>query len=187
MIVFLVEEESMYATLSKLLPKLFPEWREEAEWKCLVHEGKSDLDRSIPRKLRGYRTPGTRFVIIRDNDSAECTSVKQHLRKLCEDAQRPDTLIRIACQQMEAWFLGDLSAVSTAYGNPAIAAQKDKAKYRDPDRLSNAPDELSRLTGVRGKIDRARQIAEKMEIAENRSYSFHVFVTGLRNWVEACE
>ena len=187
MIVFLVEEESMYTALSGLLPKLFPAWQEGAQWQCLVHEGKSDLEISIPRKLKGYRAPGTRFVVLRDNDSADCDSVKQRLRQLCEAANRPDTLIRLACQQLEAWFLGDLAAVSKAYGKPAIAAQQDKRKYRDPDRLSNAPDEIRRLTGVSGKIDRARRIAEEMNLSANRSRSFRVFVDGLRNWNEVQE
>lgn len=50
--------------LNGLLPRLYP----ELNFLCLAHEGKSDLERSIPRKLRAWREPGVHFVILRDND-----------------------------------------------------------------------------------------------------------------------
>lgn len=63
-IVFLLEERSMKALLAGLLPRLFPELR----FICIAHEGKQDLDKSITRKLRGWREAGVRFVVLRDND-----------------------------------------------------------------------------------------------------------------------
>ncbi|MDE0079091.1 MAG: hypothetical protein OXO50_16340 [Caldilineaceae bacterium] len=53
-VVFLLEEASMRDLLVGLLPRLYP----NMVFEYLVHEGKSDLDRSIPRKLRAWREPG---------------------------------------------------------------------------------------------------------------------------------
>ncbi len=32
----------------------------------LVHEGKQDLERSIPRKIRGWQVPNSCFIVVRD-------------------------------------------------------------------------------------------------------------------------
>ena len=44
-------------------------------FQCVPHDGKDDLERSIPRKLRGWREPGVRFVIVRDNDRGDCIAL----------------------------------------------------------------------------------------------------------------
>ena len=54
-IIFLLEEPSMKVLLDNWLPRLFPGWVERQHFLCIQHEGKSDLDRSIPRAAR---TPG---------------------------------------------------------------------------------------------------------------------------------
>ncbi len=46
-LVLLLEEESMQVLLDGLLPRLFP----GLLFQCVPHEGKADLERSIPRKL----------------------------------------------------------------------------------------------------------------------------------------
>ena len=53
-IVFLLEEYSMKVLLEGLLPRLFP----ELPFLCIPHQGKQDLEKSIPRKLRAWREPG---------------------------------------------------------------------------------------------------------------------------------
>ena len=160
MIVFLVEEKSMHAALQGLLPKLFPQWREKVDWLCVPHEGKQDLEKSIPRKLIAWQSPEDRFVILRDQDSADCGQVKRHLVTLCGEAGRPDTLVRIPCRELEAWFLGDLRAVEQGMGVGGLAHHQERAKFRDPDALGNAHQELSRLTGIFTKIQPARKIAK---------------------------
>lgn len=53
-IVFLLEEYSMKVFLEALLPRHFPGLNVQ----CVSHEGKKDLEKSIPRKLRAWREPG---------------------------------------------------------------------------------------------------------------------------------
>ena len=61
----IVEERFMaifhYILLTRLLPR-------NVSSLVIPHEGKSDLERSIPRKLKEWREPDVHFVIMRDND-----------------------------------------------------------------------------------------------------------------------
>ena len=43
-IVFLLEEDSMKVLLEGLLPRLMP----DLTFQCLAHEGKQDLEKSVP-------------------------------------------------------------------------------------------------------------------------------------------
>jgi hypothetical protein len=84
--VFLLEEPSMKVLLEALLPRLYP----GLSFQCVPHEGKQDLDKSIPRKLRAWNEPGVRFCVIRDNDGADCLALKRRLAALCAEAGRPE-------------------------------------------------------------------------------------------------
>ena len=69
----------MDATLRNLLPKLFPDFREFEHWLIIHHQGKSDLERSYPRKMKEWREKEVRFIILRDNDGSDCLVLKQRL------------------------------------------------------------------------------------------------------------
>ncbi len=183
--VFLVEEPSMDAMLRGLLPRLFPDWIEGTDWLCVAHEGKSALERAIPGKLRAWREPGVRFVVVRDKDCADCYDVKRRLIALCAEGGRPDTLIRIPCHELEAWYLGDLAAVAQAFDAHSVAGHQNSTKFRDPDRLSNATQELRRLVPEYGKVSGSRLLGPLLRIDANRSHSFRVFVEGLRAFAAA--
>ena len=58
--IFLLEERSMKTLLDGLLPRLMP----EMTFICIPHEGKQDLEKNIPRKLRAWREPGAHFVVV---------------------------------------------------------------------------------------------------------------------------
>lgn len=169
----------MAALLRELLPKVYPEWVENVHWIPIYHNGKSDLEASIRRKLRAWREPGVRFVIMRDNDGGDCRERKAHLRSLANERSIDEVLIRIVCQELEGWFLGDLAAVKAAFTRAPVDLSRMPAKYRDPDLIGNAADELAHLTGTKAKVSRAAAIAEHMNPPENRSSSFQVFLAGL--------
>ena len=77
-IVFLLEEYSMKVLLDGLLPRLVP----GLQFLCVPHEGKQDLEKSVPRKLRGLaRKPGVRFVVLRDKDGGDCRALKRRARR----------------------------------------------------------------------------------------------------------
>jgi len=109
-LVIFTEEMSAKVMLESLLPRLLPQ---AIHIQCVAFEGKQDLEKQLPIKLRGWRTPDTRFVILRDQDNRNCHDVKRGLKSICKVANRPDVLVRIACRELKSWYFGDLAAVET--------------------------------------------------------------------------
>ncbi len=179
-LVFLLEEKSMEIILENMLPRILP----GVVCQFVSHEGKSDLDISIPRKLKAWKDPGVRFIVVRDNDGADCKMVKKRLLESCDSAGRADTLVRIVCQQLECWYIGDLLAIERAFNLPGLSAQGNKKKYRNPDSLNNGSEEFKKLTGSAGKHSAARKIALHIAPERNLSHSFQVFIAGVKRIAE---
>ncbi len=158
-----------------LLPRLYP----NMVFEYLVHEGKSDLDKSIPRKLRAWREPGVRFVILRDNDGGDCVRLKRRLLQSCQQAGRADTLVRIVCQQLEAWYLGEPDALAEAFENERLRGIGRKARFRNPDAVQQPSEALRRLVPGFRKFSGAKAIAGFLTRERNSSRSFQVLLSGL--------
>lgn len=182
MLVFLLEELSMKVFLEGLLPRILPV---EVEYRLIPHEGKTDLEKSIPRKLRAWRDPNTYFVVLRDQDQGDCLAVKEKLAGLCDSAGRSDALVRIACRELEAWILGDLKAVGDAFGLPRLGQQQVKAKFRNPDQLGNPSEEITKLVKNYQKVSGARAVGQHLDAARCCSPSFGAFVVGVDRLVAA--
>jgi len=165
----------MQELLDGLLPRLFP----GLPFKCLPHEGRTDLEHSIRRKLRAWREPGVRFAVVRDNDGKDCHALKDALRGLCEAAGRPDTLIRIACQELEAWYLGEPEALAEAFGDDSLRSSRLEKGFRDPDAVARPHETIQRLVPQFRKVSGARTIAQHLTRERNRSTSFRVFLAGV--------
>lgn len=177
-LVFLLEEPSAQAMLEGVLPRLL---NPEVAVRYIVFEGKQDLDKQLHRRLQKYRTPGARFVILRDKDSADCHALKRELQDKCDATGRSGVLIRIACHELESWYLADLAAVSSAFGLGGLSNKQRQAKYRSPDHLANAAEELQKLTqGCYQKISGSRAIGPYLKLDNTISQSFAVFVSGIR-------
>ena len=174
-IIFMVEEQSMKEMLDIILPKILPD---DVESLIIPHNGKSDLQKSIPKKMRVWRSPGDKFIIIHDQHSNDCKSLKEDLKILCQNS-RNDFLIRIVCVELESWYFGDLDAVSRAYDENFVPISL-KRKYREPDRIANAKDELRKLVPTYQPISGAKKIAVHMNINNNTSKSFKMFVSGVK-------
>ncbi len=165
----------MRVLLDGLLPRLFP----GLPFKCVKHDGKTDLERSIPRKLRAWREPGVRFAVVRDNDGGNCRARKEALRGLCEAARRPDTLIRLACQELEAWYLGEPEALAEAFGREALRDLARRARFRDSDAVARPHQELEDVVPEFQKVSGARRMAQHLTRERNRSTSFRIFLAGV--------
>jgi hypothetical protein len=166
----------MKVLLEGLLPRLIP----ATEFLCVPHEGKTDLQKSIPRKLARWREPGVRFVVVHDNDGGDCKALKRKLRKLCQSRTAGEYLIRIACQELEAWYLGDLAAMGRAFDDLSLPKRRQKAQYRDPDALQDPSAEVARLVPSFQKISGARRMAPCLDLDSSTSRSFSVFIEGVR-------
>lgn len=182
-LVFLLEERSAKALLDEILPRMLPAG---VSYLCIPHEGKQDLEKSIPRKLLGWNQPHTHFVVVRDKDQSDCYAVKKYLKSLCVKGGQPGTLVRIAVHELESWFLGDLQAVASAFGDESLSRRQSKAKFRDPDSLANAAEELRNLVPGYQKLKGARAIAPHMDVNGNQSLSFQHLVSGITRYVEEC-
>ena len=167
----------MKVLLDNLLPKLFP----SLNFQCVPHSGKSDLDRSIIDVLRKPHESGAKFVIVRDNDNADCYELKERLRQRCQQGGRDDTLIRIVCQELEAWYIGEPNAMAGAFGDERLRNIGRRARFRNPDTLQKPSEDVNRLVRGFRKIDAARRMAEHLTREGNRSHSFAIFLDGVAN------
>ena len=194
---FLVEEPSAEAALSNILPKVF-----EPTTSFAIHpyQGKQDLLKKLPSRLRGYKAwlpRDWRIVVLIDADDEDCRRLKRRLEDIAQNSNlltksvtrnssNFQVLNRLAIEELEAWFLGDIEALNAAY--PRISLNLgNKAKYRDPDAITGGTwealeRELKRVgyyTGGLSKISAAREISLHMVPERNRSHSFQVFRRGL--------
>lgn len=139
------------------------------------------MEKQMVRRMRGYRNADAQFIIIRDQDSGDCLVIKTRLKQFCCDAGRPNAVIRIACRELESFYLADLVAVEQGLGITGIAKRQKNQKFRTPDRIGSPSQELTALTkGRYQKIDGSRAIAPHLDLDNTRSHSFRTLVEALR-------
>jgi len=107
--------------------------------------------------------------------------LKRTLVNLCE-AARPQAnfVVRIACTELESWFLGDLKAIEIAYNLTGLSKRQSQAKFRDPDKLTNAAEIIQDLVPGYRKRRGAETIGPHLDIQNNQSSSFRLFVQTAR-------
>jgi len=158
----LVEESSMKHFLINILPLILPDGI-CLNRNCFIrqHEGKQHLKKEIPKKVRAYKHYGTpvKVIIIHDQDSADCKVLKADLTKLVNDSGPLPHLIRIACRELEAWYLGDMDAIEQVYPKFKAARYRNWNKFRNSD-LCNASDELRKIIPEFQKGVAAREISK---------------------------
>ncbi len=179
-LVFLLEEPSAKDLLQGLLPKLVPNG---ISIYYLIFEGKQDLEGQLVKKLRGWQLPDSAFIVLRDQDAAECLAVKKKLADLVAESSRRPALVRVACRELEAWIVGDWQAVAQAFNRPLLAAQSTKEAYRDPDKLVRPVEALRRFIPEYQKREGARRIGVLLNPARNLSGSFRTFCLGVQRLV----
>jgi hypothetical protein len=179
-LVFCLEEESARVLLEHVVPLIIPE-ESRVRRRFIVFEGKQDLDRRLSRKLSAYLNPHAIFVILRDQDMGDCRQIKSHLIALCTKSGKPEAIVRIACHELEAFYLGDLRAVELGLVVNGLAAKQNRARFRVPDQLPSPSRELRKLTGNRyQKIAGSRAIAPHLDLVQPRSKSFHHLLQSVR-------
>lgn len=197
---FLLEEPSAKAALDLLLPKLLPA---TDTWNCIPHGGKDELLVRLPGRLKTYARvlaaqPELRVVILMDAD-ADCRARKARLESLVAAAglltktsAAPGTdfrvLTRLAVTELEAWFLGDRTAIMAAYERVRPHHFKGKAKADAVDTVPKPNKQLHEVLQAAGyykqaprllKIECAETIAPHLDPTRNESASFRQFCTGL--------
>ena len=189
----LVEEPSAEEALSLLIPKIVGD---KASFAIHSFGDKQTLLREIGSRLKAYAQwmpADWRIVILVDRDDDDCQKLKARLELAAKDASlstktvashknRIRVINRIAIEELEAWFFGDVQALTAAYPKVSLKLIK-KAAYRDADAVKGGTWEaLERVlqkegyfvTGLRKK-ELARKIAAAMQPELNTSHSFRVF------------
>ena len=190
-LVIFVEEPSMEAFLSRLLPHILV----DCEFEIRPFRGKGQPMASIESRLRAYSKwlPGDqRLIVLVDRDNDDCRALKDRL----EDKAAKAGLLsrtrsggacwqiinRVVIEELEAWYFGDWQAVRSAY--PKIPETIPRRKgYRYPDEIRGGTWEaFERVMQAHGyfrsglrKIEAARAIAPHVDPARNRSPSFAAF------------
>lgn len=181
-LVFCLEEPSAKEMLQGVLPRMLPDI---VTPRFIIFRGKQDLEKQLVKRLRGWRTPNTQFVVMRDQDAADCHDVKEKLVQMCKQAGKPDTLVRVACRELESFYLGDLTAVETGLELHGIAKKQNSSKFRDPDHLASPVQEIYNLTENKyQKMSGSRAIGPHLQLTDNRSKSFLALITGIKRLVE---
>jgi hypothetical protein len=166
--------------LESLLPRMLDQ---RINVRLLDFEGKQDLEKQMVKRMRGYINPYARFIVIRDQDSApDCNVIKAELLNRCADANRLNvTLVRIACHELESFYLADLAAVEASLEISGLARHQKSSKFRSPDTLQKPSKELLVLTKHRyQKVSSSRLIGQHLDIANTRSISFRNLILGIQ-------
>ena len=195
---FLLEEESAEEALKIILSKILSD---DVSREFHPFQGKQHLLKNLPVLLKGYKpwiTNDWRIMVLIDEDREDCFQLKAQLEGIAHDAdfmtkssasQEGDFQVvnRLAIEELEAWFFGDVEALRTAYPRVSRNLQY-QARYRNPDAITGGTYEalerlLKRLNYHREGLPKtvlAQNIAQHMEPSRNRSRSFQVFVEGLK-------
>jgi len=177
-LVFFLEEPSAEEMLKGILPKILPH---EVMPRFVVFQGKQDLEKQLIRRLKLWRAPNSRFLVLRDQDSGDCRVIKKHLLEKCRQADKPSTTVRIACHELESFYLGDLQAVDKGLEIGSLSKLQKKRKYREPDSLSNPARELMALTkNSYQKVSGSRVISKYLNLENNLSHSFNALVKAIK-------
>jgi Domain of unknown function (DUF4276) len=197
----LVEERSAESALEVLLPRVVP----GIDFEIRVFRGKADLLKKLPDRLKGYAAWITRvdtyLVVLVDRDDDDCRVLKAEMEEMAAAAglstataappsRQVHVLNRIAVEELEAWFFGDVPALCAAYPRVPVSLGQ-QAKYRDPDAVrGGAWEALERVLqqggyhrGGLAKVAAATEIAQHMNVDVNCSRSFQVFRDGVRRLV----
>ncbi|MFO1434586.1 MAG: DUF4276 family protein [Candidatus Competibacteraceae bacterium] len=205
----LVEDASGKILLDEhLLPKILGAQGENHTWRVIPYKGVGRLPKNLqtsgdpakrilleqlPRLLRGYgRTPGIdAVVVVVDNDKRDCVQFLSELTGLlasCDPA--PNTLFRLAIEEVEAWYFGDRDALLAAYPQAKVRVLDEYVQDSLCDTWEKLADAIH--PGGRSIIKKigwpesgevkcrwAEQIGPKMAIERNCSPSFRKFYDGL--------
>ena len=129
----LVEDSSGEKVLAYLLPQILGEQGVLHTWRLKSYKGVGRIPKGLtakadpakrmlldqlPRLLQGYgKTPGIDVVVVVvDTDRQDCKAFLQELKSLAASCNpSPNTLFRLAIEEVEAWYLGDRSALLKAF------------------------------------------------------------------------
>jgi len=174
-----VEGKSDKEMLKGIIPRLTGLKNDRIEIYDL--RGKPSLLARVGDLLRGYETSENVFLVMCDKDREDCMSLKKEIQRAVGKHKAERTRVRIACHELESFYLGDLQAVEQGLGLPNLSEMQDR--YVTPDSCVLKPEnELVLLSQNRyRKTDGSRNIAPFLSLkGDNKSHSFNVLVDAIK-------
>ncbi len=208
----LVEDSSGARMVETLLPAVIGPHGEPHTWRVHPYKGigrlpaglsvKADPSKralldQLPRLIKGYgKSAGVdAVVVVVDSDRRDCKAFLGELKNLALECHpAPNTLFRLAIEEMEAWFLGDRQALLAAYPR----AKSDVLQRYKQDSVCGTWELLADAIHPGGSVailkagwplpgqvkhEWAEKIAPRMNVEHNLSPSFCKFRDGLRRLV----
>jgi hypothetical protein len=138
----------------------------------------------LPAKLRAFAESGdpqdSAVLVLIDADAENCIELKQQLLKMAEGLNpKPNVVFRIAVEETEAFYLGDLKALKLAYPE----ADMVKARKYAPDSICGTSELFGQIVhdGGLNKVTWAEKMGQIMAVVphQNRSPSFRAFHAGI--------
>ncbi len=184
MIVFLVEDLSMKKFLEGILPRLdFRPYHFEIKY----HQGKEDLKRNLDKIIPTISKRATKIIILIDQDKENCLELKISIKEKMAWSGC-DYKIRIACYELESWFLGDMDAIKQCSEKFKPDFFRNREKYRNVDAIQKpsnliqdiAPD-LKKMYLSKDKL--ASEISKHISLENqvNKSHSFNIFLETIKS------
>lgn len=177
-LVVFTEEPSMKVTVEEILKKLGANM---GKVRVISFDGVGNLEKDLPAQLRAVaKDPGAKALILRDNDNKDCAAHKAKLAQMVHKADMTErSRIRIVCQMLEGWFIGDTEALTKSKHLKKPIPKR--LKTCDPDAQPNPKAELRKLRDGYTEIRGAKAISPHLTLTANRSKSFIYTVQALRD------
>jgi hypothetical protein len=182
-LVFCLEESSAKVFINGILERIRGE---KIPVQFIVFEGKKDLDNKLLNKLKGYLNEDAFFIVLRDQDLEDCKEVKNKLIETCTLAGKKNFAVRIACRELESWYLADLDALKISYPETKIKFSKS-IRNRVSDEVQKPSLELKKILPEFQKTNSARLISKNIDIENPKSKSFYHFLYIVKNFISKTE
>lgn len=205
----LVEGQTDLTALSIILPEILGTYGSPHTWRIHKHRGVGELPENssdkpdprnptllhnLPASLRAYGKSledSQAVVVLVDLDDRDCIEFKKSMKDLLiHCSPKPLCLFRIAIEELEAWFLGDKDALSSAY--PKANSSVWETYVQDSicgtweliaDAIYPGGVRALKAKGRQAPLEEkrlwARSIAPRMDINNNNSPSFRAFRDGI--------
>ncbi len=180
---FFTEEPSIEPVILELSSKILP--AEQFFVRVFPHEGKEDLKKALRKTVPSIsRQPDALIIILHDQDSKDCIALKEELATQLGTVSCPYK-IRIVCDELESWYLGDLPAIKKVYPQFDLENFQHRGDYQNVDAISKPSQRLLQIVpDLKGltrlpKVKLAKDIAPHLNPEENQSESFRQLMSAI--------
>ena len=146
--------------------------------RVVEHDGVGDLVRSLRMKIASDLDQNRKFLVLRDGDRMDCKKLKRDLLEMIPSGRRSKALVRIVCQELEAWYLAQ--PVALEHAGVLASAIPASILRKPPDSVPEPKKIFLTHAHHRGQMDNGRKIAPHLDIESKVSASFAHAVLALR-------